>query len=150
MLNYLATLEWNDILRNKTVTEFFNILRYEIESTVEQFVPLKKQGKRSTKKHLSKEAIRKIAYKQTRNDCSYYKEALNAATTEIRKSKGSYEQKLACNIKIMTVRVCMCEEQIKRTRQVWTTRRQCWKYNITGFFNGGRLKWVLQFLVYHR
>ena len=33
--------------------------------------------------------------------CSYakYKEALNAATTEIRQSKRSYEQKLACNIK---------------------------------------------------
>ena len=58
---------------------------------------LKKQGKRSRKKHLSKEAIRKIAYKQTmwrvyrrtRKDEDYinYKEALNAATTEIRKSK---------------------------------------------------------------
>ena len=30
---------------------------------------------------------------------SKYKEALNAATTEIRQSKRSYEQKLACNIK---------------------------------------------------
>ena len=68
---------------------------------------MKKQGKRSRKKHLSKEAIRKIAYKQTmrrvyrhtRKDEDYtnYKEALNAATTEIRKSKKSYEKK--CNIK---------------------------------------------------
>ena len=61
------------------------------------FFPLKKQGKLSRKKHLSKEAIRKIVFKQTmwtvyrrtRKDEDYvnYKEALNLATTEMRKSK---------------------------------------------------------------
>ena len=40
------------------------------------------------------------------DDDTNYKEALNAATNEIRQSKRSYEQKLACNIK-KTVRVCM-------------------------------------------
>ena len=55
------------------------------------------------------QAIRKImlkqtmwrVYRRTRKDEDYakYKEALNAATTEIRQSKRSYEQKLACNIK---------------------------------------------------
>ena len=54
-------------------------------------------------------AIRKIVLKQTmwkvyrrtrkEEDYANYKEALNAATTEIRQSKRSYEQKLACNIK---------------------------------------------------
>ena len=41
------------------------------------------------------------AYRRTRKDEDYanYKEALNAATTEIRKSKRSYVQKLASNIK---------------------------------------------------
>ena len=53
--------------------------------------------------------LRKIVFKQTmwrvyrhtRKDENFanYKEALNAATTEIRQSKRSYEQKLACNIK---------------------------------------------------
>ena len=40
-------------------------------------------------------------YRRSRKDEDYakYKEALNAATTEIRQSKRSYEQKLACNIK---------------------------------------------------
>ena len=40
-------------------------------------------------------------YRRTRKDEDYvnYKEALSAATTEIRQSKRSYEQKLACNIK---------------------------------------------------
>ena len=38
---------------------------YEIESIIDKFVPLKKQGKRSRKKHLSKEAITKIVFKQT-------------------------------------------------------------------------------------
>ena len=53
------------MLRNKTATECWNILKYEIESIIDQFVPLKKQGKQSRKKHVSKEAIIKIAYKQT-------------------------------------------------------------------------------------
>ena len=81
---------------------------YKSESIIDKFVPLKKQAKQSRKKHLSKEAIRKIVLKQTmwrvywrtRKDEDYanYKKALNAATTEIRQSKRSYEQKLACNI----------------------------------------------------
>ena len=89
--------------------ECWNILKYEIESIIDKFVPFQKQGKRCRKKHLSKEAIRKImlkqtmwrVYRRTRKDEDYakYKEALNAATTEIRQSKRSYEQKLACNIK---------------------------------------------------
>ena len=94
---------------NKTAIECWNILKYEIESIIDKFVPFQKQGKRCRKKHLSKEAIRKImlkqtmwrVYRRTRKDEDYakYKEALNAATTEIRQSKRSYEQKLACNIK---------------------------------------------------
>ena len=68
-----------------------------------------KQGKRSKKKHLSKEAFRKIrrkqnmwrVYKHTGKDKDYdaYKEALNAATNEVRKSKRNFEHKLAQNIK---------------------------------------------------
>ena len=108
MRKYLAKLDWNNMLVNKTANECWNILKYEIECIIDKFVPLKKQGKRSRKKHLSKEAIRKIVFKQTmwriyrrtRKDEDYanYKEALNAATIEIRPSKRSYEQKLACNI----------------------------------------------------
>ena len=109
MRKYLAKLDWNNMLMNKTAIECWNILKYEIESIIDKFVPFQKQGKRCRKKHLSKEAIRKImlkqtmwrVYRRTRKDEDYakYKEALNAATTEIRQSKRSYEQKLACNIK---------------------------------------------------
>ena len=70
---------------------------------------MKKQGKRSKKKHISKEAFRKIRYKQnmwrvykhTGKDKDYdaYKEALNAATNEVGKSKRNFEHKLAQNIK---------------------------------------------------
>ena len=70
---------------------------------------MKKQGKRSKKKHLSKEAFRMIrhkqnmwrVYKHTGKDQDYvvYKEALNAATNEVRKSKRNVELKLAQNIK---------------------------------------------------
>ena len=65
MTKYLAKLDWNNMPTNKTATECWNILNYEIESIVDKCVPLKKQGKLSRKKHLSKEAIRKIVFKQT-------------------------------------------------------------------------------------
>ena len=101
MREYLAKIDWNNTLKNKTATECWNILKREIDCVVDKFVPLKKQGKRSKKKHLSKEAIRKIKYKQmmwktyrhTGSDEGYaiYKEALNQATAEIRNSKRSYE-----------------------------------------------------------
>ena len=52
------------MLMSKTAIDCWNILTYEIESIIDKFVPLKKQ-KWSRKKHLSKEAIRKIVFKQT-------------------------------------------------------------------------------------
>ena len=61
-----------------------NILRGEIDA-IDRYVPMKKQGKRSKKKHLSKEDFIKIRYKQnmwrvyrhTGQDTDYevYKEA---------------------------------------------------------------------------
>ena len=96
MRTYLANIDWNNLLKNKT-------------ATIAKYFPLRKQGKRSRKKHLSKEAIRKMfhkqmlwrVYKHTGNveDYTNYKEALNLATTEIRKSKRTFEKKLAGNIK---------------------------------------------------
>ena len=59
MRKYLAKLDWNNMLMNKTAIECWNILKYEIESIIDKFVPFQKQGKRCRKKHLSKEAIRK-------------------------------------------------------------------------------------------
>ena len=53
------------MLMNKTAIECWKILKYEIESIIDKFVPFQKQGKRCRKKHLSKEAIRKIVLKQT-------------------------------------------------------------------------------------
>ena len=64
MRTYLANIYWNNLLKNKMATECWTCLRYEIEGITEKGVPLRKQGKRSRKKHLSKEAIRKIAHKQ--------------------------------------------------------------------------------------
>ena len=55
----LAHIDWNDKMKNKTATECWNILRGELDSAIDSFVPMKKQGKRSKKKHLSKEAFRK-------------------------------------------------------------------------------------------
>ena len=105
----LALIDGNDKMKNKKATECWNILRWEVDSAIDSYVPMKKQGKRSKKKHLSEEAFRKIrhkqnmwrVYKHTGNDKEYdaYKEALNAATNEVRKSKRNVEHKLAQNIK---------------------------------------------------
>ena len=96
-------------MKNKTATECWNILRGELDSAIDSYVPMKKQGKRSKNKHLSKEAFRKIRYKQNilrvykhtgkDNDYDAYKEALNAATHEVRKPKRNFEYKFAQNIK---------------------------------------------------
>ena len=52
MREYLAKIDWNNTLKNKTATECWNILKSEIDCVIDKFVPLKKQGKRSKKKHL--------------------------------------------------------------------------------------------------
>ena len=82
---------------------------------------IEKTRKAVWKKHLSKKAIRKIAYKQTmwrvyrrtRKDEDYinYKEELNAATNEIRQSKRNIDQIVAFNIK-MTARIFMYETRL--------------------------------------
>ena len=41
MRKYLATLDWNDMLMNKTAVKCWNILKYEIESIIDTFFPLK-------------------------------------------------------------------------------------------------------------
>ena len=51
-------------MKNKTATRMLEILRGELCSATDSYVPMKKQGKRSKKKHLSKEVFRKIRYKQ--------------------------------------------------------------------------------------
>ena len=85
------------------------MLRGELDSAIDSYVPMKKQGKRSKKKHLPKEAFRRIRYKQnvwrvykhtgTDKDYNAYKEALNAATNEVRKYKRNVEHKSAQHIK---------------------------------------------------
>ena len=44
MRKYLAKLDWNNTLKNKTAIECWNILKYEIESIIDKFVSMKKQG----------------------------------------------------------------------------------------------------------
>ena len=60
----LALIDWSGKINNKTATECWNILREELDSAIDSYVPMKKQGKRSKKKHLSKEAFRKIRHKK--------------------------------------------------------------------------------------
>ena len=57
-------IDGNVEMKNKTATECWTILRSEQDSAIDRYVTMKKQGKRSRKKHLSKEAFRWIIYKQ--------------------------------------------------------------------------------------
>ena len=40
----LALIDWNDKMKNKTATECWNILRGELDSAIDSYVPMKKQG----------------------------------------------------------------------------------------------------------
>ena len=60
MRTILEHIDWNDKMKNKTGAESWNILKSELESVINRYVPMTKQGKRSKKKHLSKEAFKKL------------------------------------------------------------------------------------------
>ena len=60
----LAHIDWDEKMKNKTATECWDILRGELDRAIDSYIPMKKQVKRSKKKHLSKEAFRKMRYKQ--------------------------------------------------------------------------------------
>ena len=46
----LELIDWNDKMNNKTATECWNILRGEVDSAIDSYVPMKKQGQRSIKR----------------------------------------------------------------------------------------------------
>ena len=104
MRTILEHIDWNDKMKNKTGAESWNILKSELDSVINRYVPTKKQGKRSKKKHLSKEAFKKIRYKQdmwrvykhTGKDKDYevYKEALRgfAKLKKFQKSKNNLDR----------------------------------------------------------
>ena len=66
MRKHLAKLDWNNMLMNKTAIECWNILKYETESIIDKFVPLKKNKEngieRNTcqKKLLEKQCLSKL------------------------------------------------------------------------------------------
>ena len=62
MRKYLAKLDWNNTQMNNTTIKYWNNLKYEIESIIDQFVPLKK--------------TRKAVYKETLVKRSYYKNSM--------------------------------------------------------------------------
>ena len=43
----LELIDWNDKMNNRTATECWNILRGELDSAIDSYVPMKKQGQRS-------------------------------------------------------------------------------------------------------
>ena len=158
----LAHIDGNDKMKNQTATECWNILIGELDSAIDGYVPMKKQGNRSKKNHLSKKAFRMIGYKQdmwrvykhTGKDQDYevYKEALNAATNEVRKHKRNFEHKRAQNKKSDSKSFyAYVRSTVSRMFEIsWTTGGQCWEYNNTGIFTGRGIKYALQFSVHER
>ena len=53
MRTYLANIDGNNLLKNKTATQCRTCLKYEIEGIIEKFFRVRKQRKRTRKKHLS-------------------------------------------------------------------------------------------------
>ena len=112
------------MLMNKTAIECWNILKCEIESTIDKFVPLRNKENGLERNTFQNELLKKIVFKQTMwrvyrrtrkdEDNANYKEAHNLATHEIRKSKRTFEKTLAGNI----------------------TRKQQWKHNFRWVSNG--------------
>ena len=45
MRTYLANIDWNNLLKNKTATECWTCLKYKIAGITERFVLLKKREK---------------------------------------------------------------------------------------------------------
>ena len=95
-------------MNNKMATECWNILRGEPDRAIDSYVPMKSKGNGLNRNICQKRRserldINKICgrFKHTGTDKDYdaYKEALNAATNEVRKSKRNFEHKLAQNIK---------------------------------------------------
>ena len=48
----LAHIGRDEKMKNKTAAECWDILRGELDRAIDSYVPMKKQGKRSKKKHL--------------------------------------------------------------------------------------------------
>ena len=78
----LALIGGNVKRKNKTATECWNIVRGELDSAIDSYVPM------AFRKIRHKQNMWRV-YKHTGKDKDYeaYKEALNAATNEVRKSK---------------------------------------------------------------
>ena len=95
-------------------------------------------------------------YKHTGKDKDYesYKEALNAATNEVRKSKRNVSTKykirlLAQNIKSDSKSFYA---YVRSKQNVWDKvgplEDNFWEYSNTGIFNGRGIKYALQFSVH--
>ena len=95
-------------------------------------------------------------YKHTGTDKDYdaYKVALNAATNEVRKSKRNFEHKLAQNIKSDSKSFYACVRSKQNVRDkvgpLMDNAGNIITQSYTGIFNGGGIKYALQFSVHAR
>ena len=60
MRTYLANIYWNNLLKNKTATECWTCLKYEIEGIIEKCVPLRNKGKGPGRNICQKRLLEKL------------------------------------------------------------------------------------------
>ena len=60
----LALIHWNDKMNNKTASECWNILRGELDSAIDSYVPMKKQGKRYKRNMCQKRSSERLDINQ--------------------------------------------------------------------------------------
>ena len=91
---YLAKLDLNNMLRNKTATECWNILKYEIESFIEQFVPLKKKQGKHIRKYLAKLDWNNMLRNKTATECwNILKYEIESFIVPLKKKQGKRSRK---------------------------------------------------------
>ena len=95
-------------MKNKTATECWTILRSELDSAIDRYVPMKKQGKGLRRNICQKRLSERLGINKLCGgfiniremiQIKNYKQALNEATHDVGKSKRNLEHKLARNIK---------------------------------------------------
>ena len=53
----LAHIDWNDKMKNKTATECWNILRRELDSAIDSFVPMKKSKENGRRRNICQKRL---------------------------------------------------------------------------------------------
>ena len=69
-------IDWNDKMKNKTGAESWNILKSGLDSVINRYVPMKKQGKRSRKSICQNRLSKRLAINKICGGFIYIRERI--------------------------------------------------------------------------